>query len=126
MVLSEAEGFLQMAGADLETARESSDPNRFREGAWGFWLQQAVEKGLKSWLRHLDLLAPRSHDQARLLLLLRNAGSEVGAYEELDRLTDYAVQFHYELDPQSLGLDRDVWNQKVADFREAAAKILAR
>jgi HEPN domain-containing protein len=126
MVLSEAEGFLQMARADLETARESSDPTRFREGAWGFWLQQAVEKGLKSWLHYLDLLAPRSHDVARLLLLLSNAGADVVAYEELDRLTDYAVQFRYELDPQSLGLDRDIWNQKVADFLEAVAKILAR
>ena len=50
MVLSEAEGFLKMARADLATALESSDPARFREAAWGFWLQQAAEKGLKAWL----------------------------------------------------------------------------
>jgi hypothetical protein len=34
MVLSEAEGFLKMARADLATALESSDPARFREAAW--------------------------------------------------------------------------------------------
>jgi len=36
MVLSEAEGLLRIAIADLETAVASSDPAVFREGAWGF------------------------------------------------------------------------------------------
>jgi hypothetical protein len=36
-VFSEPEGLLKIAVADLETAE-------------GFWLQQAVEKGLKVWL----------------------------------------------------------------------------
>jgi hypothetical protein len=47
MVLSEAEGLLRIAMVDLETAEASSNPTTFREGAWGFWLQQAVEKTLK-------------------------------------------------------------------------------
>lgn len=62
MVLSEAEGLLKIATADLETAEASSDPAVFREGAWGFWLQQAVEKALKAWLLHLDVGAPLTHD----------------------------------------------------------------
>ncbi|MCP9832186.1 HEPN domain-containing protein [Synechococcus sp. JJ3a-Johnson] len=53
MALSEAEGLLRIAAADLETAVASTDPTVFREGAWGFWLQQAVEKALKAWLLHL-------------------------------------------------------------------------
>ncbi len=44
MVLSEPEGVLKIATADLETAEASSDPAVFREGAWGFWLQQAVRR----------------------------------------------------------------------------------
>jgi HEPN domain-containing protein len=48
MVLSEPEGLLKIAIADLETAEASSDPAVFREGARGFWLQQAVEKALKA------------------------------------------------------------------------------
>lgn len=44
MVLSEPEGLLKIAIADLETAEASSDPAVFREGTWGFWLQQAEEK----------------------------------------------------------------------------------
>lgn len=41
MVLSEPEGLLRIAIADLETAQASSDPAVFREGAWGFWLQHS-------------------------------------------------------------------------------------
>ena len=46
MALSEAEGLLRIAAADLQTAVASTDQTVFREGAWGFWLQQAVEKAL--------------------------------------------------------------------------------
>jgi HEPN domain-containing protein len=94
MVLSEAEGLLKIATADLETAEASSDPAVFREGAWGFWLQQAVEKALKAWLLHLDVGAPLTHDLRRLLLLL-------------------AVQFRYDADPTPLGLDRAHYNRQV-------------
>jgi HEPN domain-containing protein len=54
MVLPEAASLLQIATADLETAEAATDPSTFREGAWGFWLLQAVEKALKAWLIHLD------------------------------------------------------------------------
>lgn len=54
MALSESEGLLRIAAADLETAIASTDQAVFREGAWGFWLQQAVEKALKAWLLHLQ------------------------------------------------------------------------
>jgi len=70
MVLSEAEGLLRIAIADLETAVASSDPAVFREGAWGFWLQQSVEKALKAWLVHLGEIPPLTHDLNRLLRLL--------------------------------------------------------
>jgi HEPN domain-containing protein len=97
MVLSEAEGLLKIATADLETAEASSDPAVFREGAWGFWLQQAVEKALKAWLLHLDVGAPLTHDLRRLLLLL----------------AVFAVQFRYDADPTPLGLDRAHYNRQV-------------
>ena len=58
MVLSEAASFLRIAAADLDTARASSDPAIFREGAWGFWLQQAVEKALKAWLLNFGVVPP--------------------------------------------------------------------
>jgi len=125
MVLSEAEGFLKMARADLATALESSDPARFREAAWAFWLQQAAEKGLKAWLHQLNLLPPRSHDLARLLLMLKDAGAPIDDYESLERLTDNAVQFRYEFDLPPLALDRAEWNEKVEELLNTVAFYLA-
>ena len=113
MVLSEPEGLLKIAIADLETAEASSDPAVFREGAWGFWLQQAVEKALKAWLLHLDVDAPLTHDLRRLLLLLAAAGESTADMEPLAQLTVYAVQFRYDADPTPLGLDRELYNQQV-------------
>jgi HEPN domain-containing protein len=113
MVLSEAEGLLEIATADLETAEASSDPAMFREGAWGFWLQQAVEKALKAWLLHLDVDAPLTHDLRRLLLLLAAAGVSTADLEPLAQLTVYAVQFRYDADPTPLGLDRELFNGQV-------------
>lgn len=113
MVLSEPEGLLKIAIADLETAEASSDPAVFREGAWGFWLQQAVEKALKAWLLHLDVDAPLTHDLRRLLLLLAAAGESTADLEPLAQLTVYAVQFRYDADPTPLGLDRELYNQQV-------------
>ena len=68
MVLSEAEGLLLLAAMDLETAEASSDPLVFREGAWGFWMQQSVEKALKAWLILHGQTPPLTHDLNRLLL----------------------------------------------------------
>ena len=113
MVLSEPEGLLQIAIADLETAQASSDPAVFREGAWGFWVQQAVEKALKAWLLHLDVDAPLTHDLRRLLLLLAVAGVSTADLEPLAQLTVYAVQFRYDTDPTHLGLDRAHYNRQV-------------
>lgn len=113
MALSEPEGLLKIATADLETAEASSDPAVFREGAWGFWLQQAVEKVLKAWLLHLDVDAPLTHDLRRLLLLLATAGVSTADLEPLAQLTVYAVQFRYDADPAPLGLDRELFNRQV-------------
>lgn len=116
MVLTEAASFLRIAAADLDTARASSDPAIFREGAWGFWLQQAVEKALKAWLLHFGVVPPTTHDLSRLLLLLTNAGAKVETFAALEQLTDYAVQFRYEADPEPLGLDRPAWNEAVSEL----------
>jgi len=113
MVLSEAEGLLRIAMVDLETAIASSHPNAFREGAWGFWLQQAVEKALKAWLLALDHDPPLTHDLRRLLRLLANQGADVERWVDLGALTVYAVQFRYDADPTPLGLDRSAFNQRV-------------
>ena len=114
MALSEAEGLLRIAAADLGTAVASSDPSVFREGAWGFWLQQAVEKALKAWLLHLgEDEPPLTHDLRRLLRLLTARGAVASEWNDLGVLTVYAVQFRYDADPMPLDLNRTAFNQRV-------------
>jgi len=114
MALSEAEGLLRIAAADLETAVASTDPTVFREGAWGFWLQQAVEKALKPWLLHLgNDDPPLTHDLRRLLRLLAARGADASRWKDLGVLTVYAVQFRYDADPSPLELDRCAFNEQV-------------
>ena len=86
----------------------------FREGAWGFWLQQAVEKALKAWLLHLgDDDPPLTHDLRRLLRLLAGRGADTTPWKDLGVLTVYAVQFRYDADPSPLELDRCAFNEQV-------------
>jgi hypothetical protein len=103
MVLSEPEGLLRIAMADLETAEASSDPAVFREGAWGFWLQQA-----------------------RLLLLLGAEGVNTDDLQPLAQLTIYAVQFRYDADAAPMGLDREALNLQVKELIARVEALVVR
>jgi len=116
MVLSEAEGLLLLAAMDLETAEASSDPMVFREGAWGFWMQQSVEKALKAWLILHGQTPPLTHDLNRLLLLLELHGVNSSPFQGLSQFTIYAVQFRYDPSSEPLGLDRPLFQNKVNDL----------
>jgi len=39
-------GFLRIAHRDLRTAMAMADSSVFEEDSWGFYIQQAIEKGL--------------------------------------------------------------------------------
>lgn len=116
MVLSEAEGLLLLAAMDLETAEASSDPLVFREGAWGFWMQQSIEKALKAWLILHGQTPPLTHDLNRLLLLLELHGVNSSHFHRLSQFTIYAVQFRYDPSSEPLGLDRPLFQNKVNDL----------
>jgi HEPN domain-containing protein len=116
MALSEAEGLLRIASADLETALASTDPTVFREAAWGFWLQQAIEKSFKAWLVHLGDTPPQKHDLLRLLRMLELHGVDAAPLLELTRLTIFAVQFRYDAELMPLGLAREPLNSQVQDL----------
>ena len=57
--------------------------------------------------------------------MLKDAGAAIDDYEDLERLTDYAVQFRYELDLPPLALDRAEWNEKVKELLDTVAFHLA-
>jgi hypothetical protein len=89
-------------------ARRLVDP-AVEEASWGWAMQQCIEKLLKAWLSTLGLPLPRSHDIARLLLLLESAGVEVSELMPWRAFAVYAVQFRYDDEPDVLGLDRGLW-----------------
>jgi HEPN domain-containing protein len=124
MVFTEAEGLLMLAAADLETAEASSDPLIFREGAWGFWMQQAIEKALKAWLVHLGETPPLTRDLNRLLRLLELHGVNIAPFQELAQFTIYAVQFRYDPTSEPLGLDRPLFHKTVHDLISAVEYVI--
>lgn len=124
MVLTEAEGLLMLAAADLETAEASSDPLIFREGAWGFWMQQAIEKALKAWLVLLGETPPLTHDLNRLLRLLELHGENITPFQELAQFTIYAVQFRYDPTSEPLGLERQPFQRTVHDHISAVEYVI--
>ena len=127
MALSEAEGLLRIAAADLETAVASTDPTTFREAAWGFWLQQAVEKALKAWLLHVQGDdPPLSHDLRRLLRLLAAVDPAAMDWSDLGVLTVYAVQFRYDADSTPLELNRLAYNQRATELLDHVDERLRR
>ena len=83
MATSEADRLLRIARRDLRMARRLLDPD-VQEASWGWALQQAFEKLLKAWLHHLGVKPPHSHDFARLLVLLEQAGVDAGLIQSLN------------------------------------------
>ena len=104
----EALRLLRVSKRDLAMARRLVDP-AVEEASWGWAMQQCIEKLFKAWLSTLGLPLPRSHDIARLLLLLESAGVEVSQLLPWRAFTVYAVQFRYDDEPDVLGLDRGLW-----------------
>jgi HEPN domain-containing protein len=124
MVLTEAEGLLMIAAADLETAEASSDPLIFREAAWGFWMQEAIGKALKAWLVLLGVTPPLTHDLNRLLRLLDLHGMNIAPFQELSQFTIYAVQFRYDATAEPMGLDRPPFQRTVHDLLSAVESVI--
>jgi HEPN domain-containing protein len=107
-------GLLTKAYDDYQTAKASSDSTVFNEAAWGFWIQQSIEKALKAWLVHLGENPPLTHDLSRLLRMLEQHQVETKELQPLKRLTQYAVKFRYEANTQPLGLDRTAFQKQVS------------
>lgn len=59
-----------------------------------------------------DLRMAHSHDIARLLVLLEQAGVDVSELLPLRAFTTFAVQGRYDDEPEELGLDRVAWCQR--------------
>lgn len=123
MAATEAERLLRIARRDLRMARRLLDPD-VEEASWGWAVQQAFEKTLKAWLQHLGVKPPHSHDIARLLLLLEQAGVDASELQSLRAFTTFAVQGRYDDEPEELGLDRVAWSQRAETLIEHVQNLL--
>ena len=124
MANPEAEGVLRIARRDLRMARQLLDPD-VEEASWGWAVQQAFEKTLKAWLHQLGVRPPHSHDIARLLVLLEQAGVDVSELLPLRAFTTFAVQGRYDDEPEELGLDRFAWSQRAEALIDHVQKLLS-
>lgn len=123
MAAPEADRLLRIARRDLRMARRLLDPD-VEEASWGWALQQTFEKTLKAWLQHLGVKPPHSHDIARLLVLLEQAGVNVRELLALRAFTTFAVQGRYDDEPEELGLDRIAWCQRAEALIEHVQNLL--
>ena len=123
MAATEADRLLRIARRDLRMARRLLDPD-VEEASWGWALQQSFEKTLKAWLQHRGVKPPHSHDIARLLVLLEQAGVDVRELLALRAFTTFAVQGRYDDEPEELGLDRLAWCQRAEALIEHVQNLL--
>lgn len=91
-----ARALLRMAHKDFSALTGMLDNALFADEIFGFHVQQAVEKSLKAWLCIRDIAYPPTHDLARLLTLLENAGADVEQFWPLIQFTIFTVQARYE------------------------------
>lgn len=106
--IDHSKSMLGNAARDLRAAREMRDPKRFDTETFGFHAQQCVEKSLKAWLSFLGLPFPKSHDISALKTSLEDSGCDLSAFQDIEDLTVFAVQYRYEAySDDDEDLDRD-------------------
>lgn len=110
----EASRLLELARMDLTALRHMENPEHFADPVFGFHAQQAVEKALKAWLCLRAVSYPKTHDLRLLLRLLQDQGENVASFLSLMDLTDFAVQFRYDVPELGPDLERGC----VADLAE--------
>ena len=119
-----ARQMLILAQRDLKAAQNMMDADKFDDAIFGFHAQQVVEKALKAILSLHGIEYKKTHDIRILFRLLEMGQKPVeGKFYELADLTDFAVEFHYDiLDYEAL--DRIAILKKVNSFVEYTAYIV--
>jgi len=72
--------------------------SRFRDSSIGVLLQQACEKGFKSWIHSRVGMSPFTHDLVALMDWLNQAGANTSAFGSLAELSFFAVQCRHDDD----------------------------
>ncbi len=90
------QSWLLKAAHDLETAKIVASHLPDYDDVIAFHCQQAIEKALKGYLIFLDIEFKPVHDLGYLLNLASTKNDAIDIYfEEVDRISRYAVQIRY-------------------------------
>lgn len=94
-----AEQMLSIAEKDLSALRGmAKDEIIFHDEIFGFHAQQTVEKCFKAVLSYYGISYPKTHDLMQLLsLCLENEIIIPEEFSSLSDLTDFAVEYRYDL-----------------------------
>ncbi|MFA6980443.1 MAG: HEPN domain-containing protein [Ignavibacteriaceae bacterium] len=94
-----AEHMLSIAGKDLSALRGmAKDEIIFHDEIFGFHAQQTVEKCLKAILSYFGVSYPKTHDLLQLeSLCMENEIKIPEEFSSLSDLTDFAVEYRYDL-----------------------------
>lgn len=96
--LKNAAKMFSMAEKDFKALQNMTDETLFDIEIFGFHAQQTVEKLLKCWLSFVGVKYERTHDLQVLFSLLRDSKLNLPAeLEDLENLTDFAVNFRYDV-----------------------------
>jgi HEPN domain-containing protein len=111
--------FLMAAKKDLLAASNMQNPDQFPTEVFGFHVQQAIEKGLKSLLEANGIPFSRTHNLRFLVGLAEqnNLLPNVDSARVFIPLNAFAVQYRYEaIDAGNDPIDRKYWVEKATDF----------
>lgn len=93
----QARSLLALAQSELHSLGNMLDREAFRDEFFGFHAQQVAEKAFKALLCLRGVQYDYTHDLAALYRDLMDAGEEeLGLFQRLTALTDFAVHFRYE------------------------------
>jgi HEPN domain-containing protein len=111
---------LAKARQDEYVLEQFADNPEAADETFGFHAQQAAEKLLKAALAARGVVSPRTHRLGDLLDLARDRGLTVPEeFDELHRLTPFAVEYRYEFFAEEVDqpLDRPAVLEQVRRLR---------
>lgn len=96
--LKQARKMIDLSAADLKAAENMLNEEAFTDAIFGFHAQQAVEKAFKAWISLRSMTFPITHDLKVLYRQLEEAKEPgLSVFLDLIDLTDFAVEFRYEI-----------------------------
>lgn len=118
-----ADEWMSLADQDLAVARLVFGQRSVPDPAYGFHLQQAIEKSLRAVIATRGKLAPATHD---LVWLVESSGQDhTFNLDELDELSPYAAALQPGSPPPTRHLNRERALDRAVAVRHWAAALVA-